>query len=297
MLGLMQARGLLISSLIEHAALYHGPTEIVSRSLEGPIHRSSWKRVAQRARRVAAALDALGVASGARVATLAWNGFRHLELYFGVSGSGRVLHTVNPRLFVEQVEYIINHGEAPVVCFDISFAPLISGLAAKLPMVAHFVALTDRAHMPELDGVKLLCYEELIAEQPDELAWPEFDENTAATLCYTSGTTGNPKGVLYSHRSCVLHAFASVAADGFGLSARDSVLMVVPLFHVSAWGIPYGAAMSGAKLVLPGAKLDGESIWQLLTEEAVTMSAGIPTVWLNFSNMSKLVGRSLISQK
>jgi fatty-acyl-CoA synthase len=282
MFGLMQARGLLISSLIEHAAMYHAGTEIVSRTIEGPVHRTNWAELAERSRKIAGALDRLGVAQGERIATLAWNGFRHMELYFGVSGSGRVLHTVNPRLFAEQLEYIINHGGAHYLFFDLSFVGLVESLAPRLTHLRGLVVMTDRAHMPSIPAYDLLCYEDLVGAESPTYAWPSLDENRASTLCYTSGTTGNPKGVLYSHRSTLLHSFATVAVDGLGLSAKDSVFLVVPLFHANAWGIPYGAAMCGAKLVLPGARLDGESVWDLLTAEACTMSAAVPTVWLNF---------------
>jgi fatty-acyl-CoA synthase len=278
----MQPFGLLISSLIEHAALYHAQTEIVSRPPHGPLHRTTWRQLARRARKVAQALDRLSLAPGERVATLAWNGFRHVELYFGVPGSGRVLHTVNPRLFPEQIEYIIQHGEASYLFFDLSFAPLVETLAPRLTELRGLVAMTDRDNMPDIKVANLLCYEDLLDAEDGVYHWPELDENTASGLCYTSGTTGNPKGVLYSHRSCVLHAFAVNAVDGLGLSAQDSLLVVVPLFHANAWGVVHGAAMCGAKLVLPGAKLDGENLWELLTQEACSISAGIPTVWLNF---------------
>jgi acyl-CoA synthetase (AMP-forming)/AMP-acid ligase II len=282
MLGLMQNRPLLISTLVDYAASQHGGREIVSRDPAGVIHRSCYAAVAERARRAGAALERLGVGFGQPVATLAWNSFRHLELYYGVTGSGRILHTVNPRLFPEQIQYIINHAEDAYVFFDPVFAPLAEQLAPLLPRVRGWVALCDADSLPavKLDG--LLCYEELIAAAEPVAAWPVFDENTAATLCYTSGTTGNPKGVLYSHRSSVLHAFGACAADSFAFSARDSILTVVPLFHANAWGIPFAAAMCGAKLVLPGPRLDPESIFLLLQQEGCTTAGGVPTVWLNF---------------
>ena len=282
MLGLMQQRPLLVSSLVDYASTWHGGREIVSRDPEGAFHRSTFAEIAARAKRVANALDALGVGRGDRIATLAWNGHRHLELYYGVTSSGRVLHTVNPRLFPEQLQYIMHHAEDAYVFFDPVFAPLVEQLAPKLPLVRGFVALCERSAMPSVKGVSLLCYEDLLAKASPDYAWPLFDENTASTLCYTSGTTGNPKGVMYSHRSTVLHAFAACAADALALTARDSILVVVPLFHANAWSLPFSAAMSGSKLVLPGPKLDPESLYMLLEQEGCTKAFGIPTIWLNF---------------
>ncbi|HSW04403.1 3-(methylthio)propionyl-CoA ligase [Aquabacterium sp.] len=278
--GLMQQRQLLLSSLIEHAATHHGDREIVSHLVDGSMHRSNWRQVRERAKRLANALGALGVGAGERVATLAWNTHRHLELYFGVSGRGAVLHTVNPRLFPEQIVYIVNHAESGFVFFDTSFAELVATIAPQCPQVKGFVAMCRRDQLPAIDLPGLLCYEDLLAEASPDYAWPTFDENRASSLCYTSGTTGHPKGVLYSHRSTVLHSFTACASDGLALSARDSVLLVVPLFHVNAWGVPYAAAMCGAKLVLPGASLSGENIYRLLKEEGCNFSLGVPTVWL-----------------
>ena len=282
MQGLMQQQPLLISTLIEHAAAFHGDTEIVSVLPEGGQHRTTWKEIASRGRRLANALAGLGVGSADRVATLAWNTHRHLELYFGVSGSGAILHTVNPRLFQEQVDYIVHHAEDQYVFFDISFSALVEKLALACPTVRGFVAMTDRDHMPDIAVDNLLCYEELVAAASPDYAWPVLAEETASSLCYTSGTTGNPKGVLYSHRSTVLHSFAACSTDGLAMSARDSVLLIVPLFHVNAWGVPYAAAMCGAKLVLPGPTLDGANIYRLLAEEECNFSLGVPTVWLGF---------------
>ena len=282
MLGLMQQRPLLISTLVDYAARQHGGREIVSRDADGAIHRSTYAEVAMRAKRLANALDALGLRPGDRVATLAWNSYRHLELYYGVASSGRVLHTVNPRLFPEQLQYIIHHAEDAYVFFDPVFAPLVEELAPRLPHVLGWVSLSDRAGAPEVKVDKLLVYEELIAAASPVYEWPVLDENAASTLCYTSGTTGNPKGVLYSHRSTVLHAFAACAVDGLGLSARNSFLVVVPLFHANAWSVPFSGAMCGMKLVLPGSRLDPESLFTLMTEEGCTKSGGVPTVWLNF---------------
>jgi acyl-CoA synthetase (AMP-forming)/AMP-acid ligase II len=293
MLGLMQQRPLLISSLVDYAEKFHGEREIVSRDPAGAFHRGSYAQVAARARRLANALAALGLQHGDRVATLAWNSYRHLELYYGVTGSGRVLHTVNPRLFPEQLHYIVHHAEDRVIFFDPIFVPLVEQLAPHLPSVRAWVALCDRADLPDVQVGNLHCYEDLLAAASPEYDWPTFDENTASTLCYTSGTTGNPKGVLYSHRSTVLHAFGACATDSFALSGRDCILVVVPLFHANAWAVPFAAAMCGAKLVLPGPKLDPESIYLLLEQEGCTTAGGIPTIWLNFlawleSNQSRL---------
>lgn len=270
MFGLMQQTPLLTSSLVEHAARNHGATEIVSRTIDGSLQRSSWSEVASRSRRVANMLERLGVRAGERVATLAWNRTRHLELYFGVTGSGVVLHTVNPRLFGDQIRYILDHAESSYVFVDPDLLPVVEALANSLPSVKAFVALAPREAMPISQLDNLLCYEDLLAFEDDAYEWPRLDENAASTLCYTSGTTGNPKGVLYSHRSTVLHAFCAIAADGMALSARDSILLATPLFHVNAWGVPFAAAMCGAKLVLPGAQLDGRSLYELLREERCT---------------------------
>jgi acyl-CoA synthetase (AMP-forming)/AMP-acid ligase II len=282
MFGLMQSRPLLVSSLLDYAASCHGDREIVSRDPEGGMHRTNYGGIAQRAKRLANALRSLGIGFGQPVATLAWNSFRHLELYYGVIGSGCILHTVNPRLFPDQIRYIINHAEDAYVFFDPVFVPLVEQLAPYLPLVRGWVALCDAADMPAVKVDNLLCYEEIITSASADYTWPQFDETSAATLCYTSGTTGNPKGVLYSHRSTVLHAFGACTGDSLGFQARDSILVVVPLFHASAWGVPFAAALCGAKLVLPGPRLDAESIYLLLEQEGCTVAGGIPTIWLNF---------------
>ncbi len=280
MLGLMQSQPLLISSLIDFADRHHGDAEIVSRRVEGDIHRYTYRDLARRSRQLANTLDGLGLQPGDRVASLAWNGYRHMEMYFGVSGSGRVLHTVNPRLHPDQVAWIINHAEDRVMCFDLTFLPIIQAVHAKCPTVRQWVALCDADRLPADSGIPgLVSYEAWIAGQPDQYQWPEFDENTASSMCYTSGTTGNPKAVLYSHRSTTLHAYAAALPDVMCISARDSVLPVVPMFHVNAWGLPYSAALTGCKLVFPGPALDGKSLYELIEAEGVTYAAGVPTVW------------------
>ena len=280
MLGLMQSQQLLISSLIDFAERHHGEGEIVSRRVEGDIHRCTYKDIAGRSRQVANALDKMKLAFGDRVATLAWNGYRHLELYFGVSGSGRVLHTLNPRLHPDQIVWIANHSEDQVLCFDMTFLPIVKAVHARCTTIKHFIALCDAASLPADSGIPgLQSYEAWMGHQPNHYVWPEFDENSASSMCYTSGTTGNPKAALYSHRSTILHAWAGAMPDALNMSARDSVLPVVPMFHVNAWGLPYSAAMTGAKMVFPGPAMDGKSIFDLIESEKVTFAAGVPTVW------------------
>lgn len=280
LMGQMMSAPLLISSIIKHAARYYGSTEIVSRRTEGDLHRYTYRDCELRARKVAQALEALGVDQGDRVGTLAWNGYRHLEIYYGVSGMGAVCHTINPRLFPEQIAYIVNHAEDRFIFFDATFLPLVEGVAPHCPNVKGWIMMADRAHMPAESKVDLLCYEDLIDAHDGAYEWPDFDENQASSLCYTSGTTGNPKGALYSHRSTVLHSYASALPDALGCSAKDVILPVVPMFHVNAWGLPYSVPLVGAKLVFPGAKLDGASLYELFEQEGVTFSAGVPTVWL-----------------
>ena len=280
MLGLMQSQQLLISSLIEFADRHHHEGEVVSRRVEGDIHRCTYRDIAQRSRQVAHALDQMDLGFGDRVATLAWNGYRHLELYFGVSGSGRVLHTLNPRLHPDQIVWIANHAEDQVLCFDMSFLPIVKAVHSRCTTIKHFIALCDADKLPADSGIPgLQSYEAWIASHGSTYDWPEFDENSASSMCYTSGTTGNPKAALYSHRSTILHAWAGALPDALNMSARDSVLPVVPMFHVNAWGLPYAAAMTGAKMVFPGPAMDGKSIFELIESEKVTFAAGVPTVW------------------
>lgn len=285
LMGQMMDQPLLISSIIEFAARHYGNNEIVSRRVEGDLHRYTYRECEQRARRMAKALEGLGVRIGDRVATLAWNGYRHMELYYAVSGSGAVLHTINPRLHPEQIAYIVNHAEDQYLFFDLTFLPLIEAVAPHCKAVKSFVLMSDRAHMPQETKIaSLLCYEDLVASSSDDYVWPQFDENSAASLCYTSGTTGNPKGALYSHRSTILHAYASSMPGSLNVSSMDTIVPVVPMFHVNAWGLPYSVPLSGAKMVFPGAALDGKSLYELFESEKVTFSAGVPTVWLGLIN-------------
>ncbi|MCC7285404.1 MAG: fatty-acid--CoA ligase [Burkholderiaceae bacterium] len=298
MLGLMQEQPLLISGLIEFAARHHRDAAIVSRRVEGDIHRYTYADAARRARQVARALDRVKLGFSDRVATLAWNGYRHFELYFGITGSGRVIHTINPRLAPEQVAWIANHAEDQVLCFDLTFLPIVKGVWQHCKTVKHWIALCDADKLPADTGVSgLRSYEAWIGDEPGDYEWPQFDERSAAALCYTSGTTGNPKGALYSHRSTLLHAYAAALPDGMGISAREAILPVVPMFHVNAWGIPYSAAMTGAKLVFPGAALDGASVYELMEKEKVTLSAGVPTVWLALLNHMKQHGLKFSTMK
>jgi 3-(methylthio)propionyl---CoA ligase len=303
--GLMMERPLLLSSVIEHAAMQFGDVEIVSRETHGPMFRYSYAQCAVRARKLANALAGLGFKGGDAVGTIAWNNHRHVETYYGVSGSGMVLHTCNPRLHPQQLIYVINHAEDKVVFFDATFAPLVKGIAAHCPMVHTWVCLADATHTPAIEGVaNVKSYEELIDPCSDQFAWPEFDERTGAALCYTSGTTGNPKGVMYSHRAIVLNALSGCNPGILSLSPAETILPVVPMFHINAWCIPYAAPLAGAKLVLPGPGLDGKSLYELMESESVTVSAGVPTIWqallahleqggLKFSTMRRtLVGGS-----
>ncbi len=283
LMGQMMQMPLLISSLLTHAARHNG-----SKRVEGDIHRTNWAEVELRSRKLAQALARLGCEAGDRIGTLAWNGYRHLEIYYGVSGSELVCHTINPRLFPQQVAWIINDAQDKVIFVDLNILPLVEKLVPSLPSVKHVVLMCDRDNMPREHSLpSLLCYEDLIDAEDGNYTWPSFDENAAASICYTSGTTGNPKGAVYSHRSSVLHAYAVALPDAMCIKGTDVVLPVVPMFHVNAWGTPYATALVGCKLVLPGHHLDGESLYKLFESEGVTMSAGVPTIWMGLLNYVK----------
>ena len=294
MLGLMMNTPLLISSIAQHAEKFHGEREIVSVTMDDPRHRYTVREAMSRSRQLANVLDRLGLERGDRVATIAWNDYRHLELYYAISGAGYVCHTINPRLFAEQLVFIINHAEDRWVFTDLMFVPLLEKLLPQIGNVEGFVVMTDEANMPETSLPNAVCYEALLAAESDDYAWPQLDERTASALCYTSGTTGDPKGVLYDHRSTVLHAYAGVSPDVMNLSSRDTLLPVVPLFHVNAWGIPYSALMTGAKIVFPGPKMgDGEALFELIGSEGVNLALGVPTVWLGLLQYCEQAGKTL----
>jgi fatty-acyl-CoA synthase len=280
MQGLMQDWPLLCHRIIDHAAIQHGNREVVTRSIEGPIHRTNYREIRKRSLQVAQRLEKDGIKLGDRVATLAWNTWRHLETWYGITGVGAVYHTINPRLFPEQISYIANHAEDKLMFLDITFVPLMEKLQDKLPTIQRYVVLTDKAHMPQTTLRGAVNYEDWIAEVDGNFTWKSFDENTACGMCYTSGTTGNPKGVVYSHRSNVLHSMMALTPDAFDLSVQDTIMPVVPFFHANGWTIAFSAPMAGARLILPGMKLDGVSIYELLETEKVTMTAAVPTIWL-----------------
>ncbi|MEN3951024.1 3-(methylthio)propionyl-CoA ligase [Iodidimonas sp. SYSU 1G8] len=280
MFGQMQDVPLLVSSLIDYAEKFHGEREIVSRTVEGPIHRYTYADAGKRSRQLAKALLALGVKEGDRVGTLAWNTYRHFEAWYGITGMGAVTHTLNPRLFADQLAYIIDHAENRFILLDAMFTGMLEGILDRIPTVEGFIIMTERANMPATTLPNVLCYEDLIAGHDGEYQWPVLDEKAAAAMCYTSGTTGNPKGVLYTNRSCVLHALSAALPDVMGAGSNTTIMAVVPMFHANGWGIPHFAPMTGAKMVLPGKEMDGASIYQLLTEEKVTLTAAVPTVWL-----------------
>src|SRR5215475_9161135 len=280
MLGLMQGWPLLCHRIIDHAALNHPERPVVTRSVEGPIHATNYRTIRARALRVAKRLSKDGIGLGERVATLAWNTWRHLEVWYGILGIGAIYHTVNPRLFPDQITWIVNHAEDRLMLVDLTFVPLLEKLAAQLSSIERYVVLTDAMHMPETSLKNAVSYEEWIGEVDDDFAWQSFDENTAAGMCYTSGTTGNPKGVVYSHRSNVLHSLIVSAPDAMGISSRDVVMPVVPMFHANCWGLALTSPMQGAALVMPGAKLDGASIYELLDTQRVSFTAAVPTVWM-----------------
>ena len=280
MLGLMQDWPLLCHRIIDHAAIQHGKREIVSRSVEGPLHRTTYAQARLRALKVAQRLRREGIVEGDRIATVAWNTWRHLETWYGITGAGAVYHTINPRLFPEQIAYIMNHAEDRLAFVDLTFVPLFEKLQDKLPTVERYVVLTDAAHMPQTSLRNAVAYEDWIGEVDGDFSWVSLDENAACGMCYTSGTTGNPKGVVYSHRSNVLHSMMAAMPDAFDLSVQDTIMPVVPFFHANGWSIAFTAPMVGCTLVLPGPKLDGASIYDLLEGERVTMTAAVPTIWL-----------------
>jgi fatty-acyl-CoA synthase len=296
MRGLMMDRPLLVSSILDHAAERYGAVEMVSRTADAPAHRTTYAQLHRRAKQLARALqDKLGVRAGDRIATLAWNDHRHFELYYGIAGIGAVCHTINPRLFPEQIAYIINHAEDRHLFVDPMFLPLLEQLAPKLTTLERVVVLSDDRHMPASGLADVTDYESLIAGVSAEFAWPEFDETTACGLCYTSGTTGNPRGALYHHRSTVLHALTLIMPDVMGLSARDTVLPIVPMFHVNAWGLPYACPLVGARMVMPGPRLDGAGLYQQFERESVTFAAGVPTIWFGLLNHLRDTGQRLTS--
>ncbi|HRO58011.1 MAG TPA: 3-(methylthio)propionyl-CoA ligase [Burkholderiaceae bacterium] len=301
MQGLMMDMPLLVSSLLQHAARHYGDNEIVSRRVEGDIHRYTYADCHERAKQLADAFVRSGTAIGDRIATLAWNGYRHMEMYYAVGGLGAVVHTINPRLHPDQIAWIVNHAGDTHLAFDLTFLPIVEAIASKCPTVKSWIAMTDADRQPKSDKIpNLVNYEEFLAQGSADYRWPELDERTGCGLCYTSGTTGNPKGAMYTHRSTVLHAYAAALPDAMGASSRDSIVPVVPMFHVNAWGLPYICPLVGAKIVFPGSQLDGKSLYELFEAEGVTYSAGVPTVWagllqyvrenkLRFSTLSRTV--------
>ncbi len=294
--GLIMDMPLSITSIMRHAEINHPATEIVSVTVDNPCHRYTYAEAFRRTRQLARALMHYGIKTGDRVGTLAWNDYRHFELYYAVSGIGAITHTINPRLFPDQITYIINHADDRLIFVDPLIIPIVEALKDKLEAVESFIVLTDEAHMPETSLKNARCYESFIAASADDFDWPELAENTASGLCYTSGTTGHPKGVLYSHRSTVLHSYASASPDVFNFSVRDVIMPVVPMFHVNAWGMPYAAPMVGAKIVFPGPKMgDGAMLQSLIENEQVTFSAGVPTVWLALLGYLEESGKSIES--
>ncbi len=296
MQGLMMQHELMISDLIEHAAKVHGTREIYSKETDGSDHRYTWADCARRTRQLANALLDAGVKPGDRVATIAWNNYRHIEIYYAVSGIGAIVHTINPRLDPKQIAWMIGHAEDTMVFFDTTFGPIVDAISGACPTVKHWVAMCRPDELPDYK-TDVKVFDTFAGAGAETIDWPRFDENTACTLCYTSGTTGDPKGVLYSHRSTILHAWAGSSSDVIGGGSNDSVLAVVPMFHVSAWGIVYSGAMSGAKLVMPGPGLDGASLTKMIQQEGVTLMAGVPTVWLGIYNHLKQTGETITGVK
>ncbi len=293
MLGLMQQWPLLCHKIIDHAAKQHGQREIVSRSVEGPIVRTTYAELRQRALKVAQRLERDGYREGDRIGTLGWNTARHIETWYGIMGMGGVYHTLNPRLFPDQIAWIMNHAEDRALFVDLTFMPIVEKIAPQVASLKQVIVLTDAAHMPETSLENVICYEDWLAEADGDYRWHEFDENTAAGMCYTSGTTGEPKGVLYSHRSNVLHAMIAALPDAMGISSKDSILPVVPMFHANAWGLAQSAPLIGSKLVMPGPRMDGPAIYELLDTEKVTFTAAVPTVWLMLLQFLEETGNKL----
>ena len=293
MLGLMQDYPLLMHTIIDHAAINHGEREQVSRSIEGPIRRTTLADIRTRALKVARALENEGVSLGDRIATMAWNTDRHMETWYGIMGTGAICHTLNPRLFSDQLDYIVNHAEDDILFVDLTFVPLVEALQDRFSTIRKYIVLTDSEHMPDTSLPDAVAYEDWIGVVDDDFEWKSFDENTAAGLCYTSGTTGNPKGVLYSHRSNVLHGLMGNQPDVFGLTSRDSILAIVPMFHANAWGLTFAVPAAGAKLVMPGAGMDGKSIYELLESEEVSHTAAVPTVWMGLLQYMEENGKDL----
>ncbi|MEX6506505.1 long-chain-fatty-acid--CoA ligase [Jiella sp. M17.18] len=293
MLGLMQDWPLLCTKLIDHAAIIHPDREIVSRSVEGPIHRTTYREARLRALKLAQRLEREGIRSGDRVATMAWNTWRHFECWYGIVGAAAIYHTLNPRLFPEQIAWIMNDAEDRILFTDLTFLPLVEAIAPKVPSLGKVIVLTDAAHMPATTLPDVVAYEDWLAEADGDFAWKVVDENTAAGMCYTSGTTGMPKGVVYSHRSNVLHSMIAQQPDAMGLSSRDRVLPIVPLFHANGWGMAFTCPMAGSGIVMPGAKMDGASVYEMLTRERVTVSAAVPTVWLMLLQHLETTGDAL----
>ena len=293
MLGLMQDYPLLTHSILDHGALNHGERELVTRSVEGPMRRTTLADIRTRALRVAKALEQEGIRLGDRVATMAWNTERHMEAWFGIMGNGAICHTLNPRLFAEQLDYIVNHAEDRILFVDLTFVPLVEALKDRFGSVEKYIVLTDAEHMPETALPNAVAFEDWIGAVDDDFRWKEFDENTAAALCYTSGTTGNPKGVLYSHRSNVLHGLMVNQPDIFGMSSEDNMLAIVPMFHANAWALTFAVPMAGAKMVMPGPAMDGESIYAMLDEERISCTAAVPTVWLGLLQYLEATGKKL----
>lgn len=297
MKGLMQDWPLLVPNILDHAGIYHAEREIVTRTVEGPIHRHTYADLHSRARKVAKALTRLGVKRGDRIATLAWNTHRHMEAWYGIMGAGAICHTINPRLFPEQIVYIANHAEDTYIFVDLTFVPILEGICKELKSVQGIIIMTDAGHMPQTALPNVHCFEELLRAEDDDFEWVKVEENDACGLCYTSGTTGNPKGVLYSHRANVIHALVTTSGDAFGLRSVDSVLPVVPMFHANAWSLAFSAPLTGAKMVMPGAKMDGASIYELLEGEGVTFTAAVPTVWLMLLTYLESEGKKLTTLK